>query len=144
LEQIINTLKKHGLRITDMRRDVLQCFAEVDYALNHQDLELKMSKGFDRVTLYRTIKTFEEKGIIHRIASETDSISYALCKDSCAENDHKHKHVDDHIHFTCHKCEKTLCLDAYHIPQIKIPDGFQVENIQLIVAGLCNKCSIHD
>ena len=35
----------------------------------------------DRITMYRTLKTFEEKGILHSIKGEGDEAKYALCND---------------------------------------------------------------
>ncbi len=36
-------------------------------ALAHADIEKKTGESFDRVTVYRTLQSFVEKGIVHLI-----------------------------------------------------------------------------
>ena len=91
----------------------------------------------DRTTLYRTIKTFEEKGIVHQIEDGTGITKYALCEKGC----NCEIETDLHLHFHCNNCNETICLTDHKIPQIKVPDGFVSENVNLVVKGICDKCS---
>ena len=59
------TLKEHRLRNTQCRTDILAIFYEHDFALSHADIEDRVSEHYDRVTVYRTLKTFVDKGLIH-------------------------------------------------------------------------------
>ncbi len=91
----------------------------------------------DRTTLYRTLKTFEDKGIVHKIDDGTGIPKYALCK-------HEHnskKHNDLHLHFHCTKCKETVCLTEHQIPQINLPSKFIPENINMLIKGVCDKCN---
>ena len=133
---IIDTLKKHHLSITDSRKKILSFFLETISALSHADIEKKSSTEFDRVTIYRTLQTFVDKGIIHTIPTTDNSILYALCKDDCVAGHHH----DDHIHFICDHCGSTYCLDHVTIPKVKLPKGFAVIQTNLVVNGVCNKC----
>ena len=81
-------------------------FLEQTGALAHGDIEKKAGEKFDRVTVYRTLQTFVEKGIIHTIPTADNSIRYALCKDDCAEGHHH----DHHIHFVCTNAEIHIAL----------------------------------
>ncbi|MGL1176149.1 Fur family transcriptional regulator, partial [Vibrio parahaemolyticus] len=67
--------------VTDTRKKILHFFLESNSALTHADIEQQMDATFDRVTIYRTLQTFVEKGIIHTIPSADNAIRYALCKD---------------------------------------------------------------
>ena len=78
-------LKKNNLSITDSRKKIMQLFLEQTGALAHGDIEKKAGEKFDRVTVYRTLQTFVDKGIIHTIPTADNSIRYALCKDECSE-----------------------------------------------------------
>ncbi|TAG14016.1 MAG: transcriptional repressor [Sphingobacteriia bacterium] len=133
---IIDTLKKHQLSVTDARKNILSLFSESGNALAHANIEKQSSAEFDRVTIYRTLQTFVEKGIIHTIPSSDNSVKYALCKDECAAGHHH----DDHIHFICDFCGITYCLDQITVPKIKLPNGFKATQTDLIVSGTCNKC----
>jgi Fur family ferric uptake transcriptional regulator len=134
--RITDTLKKHHLSITDSRKKILSFFLESDSALAHADIEVKSSTEFDRVTIYRTLQTFVEKGIIHTIPTADNSILYALCKDDCVAG----RHHDDHVHFICDECTSTYCLDHVSIPKVKLPKGFTAVQTNLVVSGVCNKC----
>jgi Fur family transcriptional regulator, ferric uptake regulator len=135
-EPVIITLKKHQLSITDTRKKILNFFLESAGALTHADIEQRTSTEFDRVTIYRTLQTFVEKGIIHVIPSADNAIRYALCKDNCAAGHHH----DDHVHFMCDDCGTTYCLDHVSVPKIKLPKGFTANQTDLVVSGVCHKC----
>jgi Fur family ferric uptake transcriptional regulator len=139
MSKVHEILNRYSLRNTEIRREILTLFMNTAYALSHHFIERQLVAQFDRVTLYRTLKTFEEKGLIHRIANDRDVIEYALCKEDCHEHDHKHS--DNHAHFRCEKCHKTICLDKVGIPDLHIPDGFKPRDFQLLVSGICNHCS---
>jgi len=128
-------LRRRHLSVTDSRRKILSLFLNSHDALTHGDIESKAGEKFDRVTVYRTLQTFVEKGIIHTIPTSDNSIRYALCKD-CEEGHHH----DDHVHFVCSNCERTICLDDVVSPQINLPPGYHAQNIQVLIYGVCRDC----
>lgn len=131
-------LKAHDLRLTEPREHILQLFLEKDYALSHPYIESSVNAAIDRVTVYRTLKTFVEKGIIHKVPDDTETAHYALCSPAC-EGGHGH-HQHDHVHFKCVSCQLTQCIDNVHIPKITLPTGYQFLEANLLVQGICDKC----
>lgn len=129
-------LRRKNLSVTDSRKKILSLFLNSADALAHGDIEKKAGEKFDRVTVYRTLQTFVEKGIIHSIPTADNTVRYALCKD-CTEGHHH----DDHVHFVCSRCEKTICLDDVVSPQITLPAGYTVAHVQVIIGGICKDCS---
>ena len=129
-------LKRSQLSVTASREKILHLFLEEAGALAHGDIEKKAGEKFDRVTVYRTLQTFVEKGIIHTIPTNDNSIRYALCKDDCVEGHHH----DNHVHFVCNNCGNTVCLDEVIIPEIKLPKGFQASQVEMVVSGICGQC----
>src|SRR5678815_5846065 len=103
-EAVIDILKHSQLSITDNRLKILELFQKNQKALSHADIERLSGKHFDRVTIYRTLQTFVDKGIIHTIPTADNSIMYALCKEACSEGHHH----DDHVHFLCEQCGTCL------------------------------------
>src|SRR5215471_4304732 len=93
-------LKQSHLSITGSRVKILNLFLERKGALAHGDIEKKFGGNFDRVTIYRTLQTFLDKGIIHSIPTSDNSVQYALCKDNCTAGHHH----DQHVHFICNQC----------------------------------------
>ena len=130
-------LKRSQLSVTASREKILLLFLEQTGALAHGDIEKKAGEKFDRVTVYRTLQTFVEKGIIHTIPTADNSIRYALCKDDCAAGHHH----DQHIHFVCTNCKNTYCLDDIVTPDIKLPKGYSSSHIEVVVEGVCKKCT---
>ena len=129
-------LKKNRLSITTGRKKILQIFFDQPGALSHGDIEKKASEKFDRITIYRTLQTFTDKGIIHIIPTADNSIRYALCKDECTDGNHH----DHHVHFVCRKCQNTFCLDDVVTPEIKLPKGYFANHVEVVAEGICKNC----
>lgn len=130
-------LKKNKLSVTASREKILNLFFGQEGALAHGDIEKRAGEKFDRVTIYRTLQVFVEKGIIHTIPTADNSVRYALCKDDCEEGHHH----DHHIHFVCTRCQNTYCLDDVVTPAIKLPKGYAATQIEVVVEGICKNCS---
>jgi Fur family ferric uptake transcriptional regulator len=131
------SLKSFNLRHTECREAILYTFSSSISALSHGDLEQAVDDKYDRVTIYRTLKTFLEKGIIHKILDGQGGTKYALCETSnCSNETHKH----DHVHFKCRLCGDTTCINSVDIPQIHLPKGYQREEINLLIEGSCPNC----
>jgi Fur family ferric uptake transcriptional regulator len=136
-QEIKDILKRNNLSFTGSREKILSLFFRQQGALAHGDIEKRAGEKFDRVTVYRTLQTFVEKGIIHAIPTSDNSIRYALCKDHCGEGHHH----DHHIHFVCTHCQNTFCLDDVVTPEIRLPKGYVSAQIEVVVEGLCKTCS---
>ena len=128
-------LGNRNIKPTNMRLLVLKELVESSSAINLKTLEARFERA-DRTTLYRTLKTFEEKNLIHAVDDGTGSSKYSLCEDSC-----ECEPEDQHVHFYCEKCEETFCLTQSQIPQTKIPSGFKVSNASMVYKGICVNCA---
>ena len=129
-------LKDFNLRATPNREEILHLFLLKNYALSHGDIEKEIDNSLDRVTVYRTLKTFLDRGLIHKVLDDEGSLKYALCKEACSTAEHHH----DHVHFKCTKCGQTNCLNV-DVPAIKLPKGYQVNEVNLLIQGICEKCT---
>lgn len=103
-------------------------------ALSLSDLEEKFEKA-DKVTLYRTLKTFEKNKLIHSINDGSGVLKYAICNE-----EHEYDSEKLHVHFLCTSCNQIYCLDDVLTPQIKLPNQFELESINIIVKGVCSTC----
>lgn len=134
---VFDVLKRNQLSVTESRRRILDLFKNNNGALAHADIEKQTGEQFDRVTIYRTLQTFVEKGIIHTIPTADNSVLYALCKDDCSAGHHH----DNHVHFICDHCGTTYCLDHVTVPQVALPGGFKQTRTDVVVSGICDKCA---
>jgi Fur family ferric uptake transcriptional regulator len=130
----LSILRNHKLRITDCRLEIIKEFLEKQVALAHSDLEESLNSQFDRVTIYRTLKTFLDKDLIHKVLDDSGATKYALCMHEVEDHNH------EHVHFKCEKCGETICLDSIALPKILLPSGFKKREMSLLVQGICDKC----
>ena len=138
-EKYKDILRSHKLRITDCRLDVIEYFVHEKKTLSQSDLEHQFT-DYDRVTLYRTLNTFLESGILHKIPNDKGVATYGLCHETCSPDHHDH----NHIHFKCNNCGEIECLDdkaAPSVSSVAVPLGYKVEVVNLIVDGICAKCA---
>lgn len=118
---------------TSMRILVYDFLEQQQEAMSLSQIESHFYKA-DRVTIYRTLKTFEEKGIVHSIQENATS-KYILCDDDCDETTHK----DWHLHFYCKICKRTTCKEVFVMPQ-NLTIDYRIDEIKLFAKGICESC----
>jgi Fur family ferric uptake transcriptional regulator len=97
-------------------------------AFSFADVEKKFS-DFDRATVFRTLKTLLESGLVHKTADD-DGVRYALTR-----------LPETHAHFKCIECGTTRCLDSVVVRPPVLPEGFRVEYFDFIATGTCGPCA---
>lgn len=133
-QEIENKLRTQDVKPTAMRILVLRTLLNSRSAMSLSDIEQQFDQA-DRTTLYRTLKTFESKKMIHKIDDGTNAPKFAVCVEGCECNPE-----DLHIHFHCTNCEETYCLNNISIPTIELPNQFTLNQINMVVKGLCDDC----
>ena len=131
MREIEETLESKGIRPTAMRILIYKYMVEKEIALALTDIENAFIKS-DRTTLYRTLKTFEENGIVHQIDDGTGTAKYAICEEHC----NCELEQDLHLHFHCNSCDETVCLTEHKIPHINLPEGYKAKDVNLVVKGI--------
>ncbi|MBK9449598.1 MAG: transcriptional repressor [Bacteroidetes bacterium] len=134
LQQLLRT---HDIRHTDGRMAILEHFDHVGHALSQPDLEKALGEQFDRVTIYRTLTLYLEKGILHKVLDDSGAMKYALCPDTCGTHDHQHEHV----HFKCLRCGNTSCIEDLEVPRIVLPKGYTLSEANFLLSGVCLQCN---
>jgi Fur family ferric uptake transcriptional regulator len=133
-KNIDKNLRSRNIKPTAMRGLVLEVLTAEETAISLPELEQKFEKA-DRATLYRTLKTFEERKLIHSIDDGSGPVKYALCLEKCDCG------IEDlHVHFHCTKCNKTYCLHEIPVPEISLPKDFSLERVNMVVQGVCANC----
>ena len=130
-------LSENGINKTKFRTDLLNLFYLTKGSLSVEDILNKFKKSINKVTVYRCLKSFEEKGLIHEVPDNNNLIRFALCNNKeCDAKSHNH----NHSHFLCSSCNQTFCLDSVKIPDINCIKGFFVRQVKLNIEGLCQNC----
>ncbi len=130
-EEILNIKK---VKPTPNRVLVLRYLLEHKKALSLKDIEDGLLT--DRSSIFRTLKTFEDNKVIHSIEDGSGMVKYAVCAEGC-----NCEPEDLHYHFHCTKCSRTHCLMDIPIPIIKLPNNFVMQQANMVVKGLCDKCN---
>lgn len=88
----------------------------------------------DRVTIYRTLSTLKEAGIVHSVQGIDGVWRYR------AHDPDQGGCPGNHPHFICLSCKTMLCLNGQKLPNVSVPEGFSVTGKRLLVYGLCREC----
>lgn len=125
-------IKNYNYRSTPFREKILSLFLDKEYALSLDEIESDLDQ-FDRITLYRTLKLFQDQGIIHLVHNGSVK-KYAMCKEECTSEMHQHHHV----HFTCVTCQQTECIESKPL-ELKL-EGYKINDLEVNVNGFCKNC----
>lgn len=128
-------LNDFNLKSTPCRSMVLTLLSKNERAMASAEIEQQIDQTIDRVTVYRTLRTFLDKGLIHKVLDDEGVAKYALCQECCSEG-----HNHEHVHFKCERCGQTQCLDDVEIPEIKLPKGFRSRQKNILIQGRCDRC----
>ncbi|MBN1989960.1 MAG: transcriptional repressor [Bacteroidales bacterium] len=128
-----NILETHNLSKTPCRVDIIDTLLATEVALTEQQLKENLKFDYDRATIFRTLKTFSEKGIIHCVPVEGNEVYYAISKPN-------YKQTLSHAHFHCSTCGGVYCLNSISIAEPQLPDGFAAQGYELTINGCCRKC----
>ena len=128
-------LRNADVRVTAVRllvwRTIRKEFAGI---FNLADLE-EVLPTVDKSTLFRTLNLFSDSHLLDTIDDGSGSQKYCL------------RSADDplsgvrHIHFSCRVCHKTVCLTNIPLPEVSLPEGFEVENVEYVAKGVCPECA---
>ncbi len=132
-------LKEAGLKVTPMRVSLLTLFTEAKIPFTAKEILVLMKSKksvVDTVTLYRTLNSFEERGLIKSMHLGKDSVSYEI-----VDTDHHHHHI------VCTKCDALEDIDvcAFHVVEnsllkkSKLFTTITKHSFELF--GVCNACA---
>ena len=130
-----NLLKKNHLCITPVRKRILSMLMNNENALSRNYFNNMLQSDFNRSTIYRTLKTLTEAGIIHKIMTLDNDPKFSLNASNFSNK------AIIKVHFHCTKCQKVFCIEIPQFDEIKLPEGFQLKEKKLMIEGTCNHCN---
>ncbi|MBN2668245.1 MAG: transcriptional repressor [Bacteroidales bacterium] len=129
----IEILHQYQLKRTSCREGILSVIINHNEALSENEIRDQLESHYDRTTFYRAFKTLIESKIVHKIVVDNQLVKYAL--------DNHITQKKEHAHFYCEACHAVLCLETTPLPKPNLPNGFQANNFEYVIKGLCKKCS---
>ncbi len=124
------------LRPTGARLAVLETLADTSRALKAGEIleVLRARRRVNKVTVYRILEDFCNRGMVRRLSLEGRVCHYEL---AC-------EHRPPHPHFQCQTCREIQCLEPAPLArlwaELQGPLGNRADRIDVRVAGLCHKC----
>ena len=128
LEQIRDFLKKENLKITPQRLAVLEAVIKLG---NHPTVEIIIEfikKNHPNIavgTVYKTLETFVENGIVTKVKSDKDVMRYDAVLEKhhhlyCIESDRIEDYYDDELNQLIEKHFKKRKIENFNIADIKL------------------------
>ncbi|MBR2776627.1 MAG: transcriptional repressor [Prevotella sp.] len=130
----VRLLEEHGIKPTANRIVVVRALATSMLPQSLAELEQRIGT-IDKSNVFRALMLFREHHLVHAIEGSSDGTKYELC------HSHDKGHDDDqHPHFYCEVCQQTYCLDYAQVPEIQLPEGFEMTSANLMLKGICPHC----
>ncbi|MCO5265463.1 MAG: transcriptional repressor [Lentimicrobium sp.] len=132
IQNIVSKLSDAGLKITPQRVAVMKTLLEQSNHPTADELFNEISKdlpGLSPTTIYNTLDTFVEKGLIRRVKTDADVMRYDAVTEHhhhlyCAVSDRMEDYFDPEL--------DQMLLEYFRKKQIK---GFTVSDIRLQLMG---------
>jgi Fur family peroxide stress response transcriptional regulator len=125
-------IKEKDLKITPARLAIFETLFKIKHPETAQEIYKKL-KNIDLVTLYRTLDSFEKRGLVRKVDLHKDAVYYEF-------------NTEHHHHIVCTKCgtveDFKLCnINLLTKKIIKNALNFKVINEHCLeLFGICNAC----
>ena len=123
-----------GQRPTRARLQILQALLDLAQPVSHNEIQeyiaTHWAQTMDRVTLYRGLDWLVQHQLTHRITADD-----RVWRFSAINPEHP-----AHPHFHCLRCGQVLCLPDSQLPEPKLPADYRVEEVEMVVNGVCPHC----
>ncbi len=126
---LADRLRERGMRMTSQRQRVMDAVTQLVHATPDQVAEAV--SGVDLTTVYRTLETLEQIGLLAHTHLGHGAPSYRLAD-------------DDHVHVVCHHCASVVdapsgLADAL-AARLDQERGFMLDRSHFTVFGTCASC----
>lgn len=137
LEEAIETLKQHQLRVTRPRKAILQALIEKQGPSTIEHIHRRLESGLcDLATVYRCLAAFEKLNLVRRCHFHDGTSLYEIDIGP-----------DHHHHIVCTSCQKVESLDfcvVEGLERLVRERGYKDVSHMLEFFGVCEDCSGQD
>lgn len=135
MEDLIKILQSRNIHPSHQRIKILEILEKNEDHMNvnmiYEEL-LKEIPTISKTTVYNTLSTFAEKGLVHCLTITPEEMRY----------DYR---ANPHHHLLCTRCGRIIDVDVQcrYADTMEI-DGHCIEEIQGYFKGICRECLSHD
>ncbi len=136
-EDLIAALRQKGLRVTRPRRAVCEALVSsrgehLTAADIHARAAASVDAAVDQSTVYRTLDTLEEAGLLTHTHLGHGALVYHLAAE------------EPHVHLVCNRCGRAIGVPesdlAGFFDELTRLTGFAADPIHVAIAGICGEC----
>ncbi|GLG02799.1 transcriptional repressor [Alicyclobacillus hesperidum subsp. aegles] len=130
---IVQLLKKSGLRVTPQREAILQFLMDYQGHATVDDIYQSVHPTFPSMsvsTVYNTVKNFAQLGLVKEITVGDGPSRFDI-------------NVKPHHHLVCIQCGALIDFYMEEQPKFQLPPeatGFEIEDYHVEVKGICPAC----
>ncbi len=134
-------LEAAGIKPTANRVLVLRALIAARSPMSLVELETEL-QTVDRSSILRVLTLFLEQKMLHKIEDGRGIEKYEICHGCCGAAGHGHSDAsgDQHPHFYCERCNRVFCFEQLSIPEMPLPDAFEVTSVNFMFKGICPDC----
>ncbi len=127
MEKFFNILKESGSKLTPQRKEVLETLYNIGKPVTLKELH-NSCKSIDFASIFRSIKLFQDIGLVDEINFADKKIRYELASKS------------HHHHIICSSCGEIKELPICLIAEIKKITNYKITKHIFEFMGLCPNC----
>lgn len=138
-----------GVKATPNRVLVLSALMQACHPLSLKELEAEL-ETLDKSSIFRCLTLMREKDLLHCLEGHADGTRYEVCHahhahgGSCSHDGSMGHGIapdtDEHVHFICERCGRTICLEDLPVPDVALPPAFLLHHREYTLRGLCPDC----
>ena len=129
-------LRGEGYRLTPQRQLVWEVLRNAEHHLTAEDIHAEVSRtvpDFNVASVYRTLTLLQELGLAHEVRLGEARGHWEVA------------HPDDEFHLVCRVCGSVTHHQGDLVEQVRTHlsggHGFAVEDVDLVVHGVCERCA---
>jgi Fe2+ or Zn2+ uptake regulation protein len=135
-ERLAREMRTRGFRVTAQRTIILETIAHMGGHISAQEVYEKATErlpGLNLATVYRTVETLHEAGLIDLFDTQSEPMRFAL-----------RDHENPHGHLVCKHCGRVMDLDVDLIQELANSVAerteFHIDHHHLTLQGTCLSC----
>ncbi len=125
-------LRQHNLKVTPQRLaivEVIHNYGHINIDKLYEEIKIKF-ETISLATIYKNISAMTKNTILYEVKLPNEKSVYETVK-------------DNHSHFLCKKCAEVTDIDINmekNIKSITQKYDFSIEQTDLVLSGICDKC----
>ena len=128
------TCRAHGLKVTHQRLEIYRRLVQSTEHPSAETLHKMLAERMPTLsldTVYRTLATFEEIGLVKRVETMSSQARFEAA-------------IDRHHHFFCDKCGQLVDFHWHSFDSMGLPDELrgvgEIRDKNVVVHGVCAGC----